>query len=97
MFGDFPVYNEVAIRAVREAMYNSIRHAYANSLTVESYKEDGGYRVHIYDDGKAQSDAVVEGGGLKSIRRGVEEQGGSMRVAVPEGVELFIFFKEEAK
>ena len=97
MFGDFPVYNEVAIRAVREAMYNSIRHAYANSLTVESYKEDGGYRVHIYDDGKAQSDAVVEGGGLKSIRRAVEEQGGSMRVAVPEGVELFIYFKEEAK
>ena len=97
MFGEFPVYNEVAIRAVREAMYNSIRHAYANSLTVESYKEDGGYRVHIYDDGKAHTDTVVEGGGLKSIRRAVEEQGGTMRVAVPDGVELYIFFKEEAK
>ena len=97
MFGDFPINNEVAIRAVREAMYNSIRHAYANSLTVESYKESGGYRIRIYDDGKAQTESVAEGGGLKAIRRAIEEQGGTMRIAVPDGVELYIFLREEAK
>ncbi|MBO4678755.1 MAG: hypothetical protein J5626_03720 [Lachnospiraceae bacterium] len=97
MFGDFPAHNESAIRAVREAMYNSIRHAYANSLTVESFKEPDGYFVRIYDDGKAKSDSITEGGGLKSIRREVEEKGGSMKVSVADGVMLEILFREGSK
>ena len=92
--GEFPVNNETAIRAVREAMYNSIRHAYANSITVESNREQNGYFVRIYDDGKARTDVITEGGGLKSIRREVEEQGGSMKVTVGTGVVLEIYFRE---
>lgn len=95
--GEFPAHNEIAIRAVREAMYNSIRHAYANSLTVESTKDKEGYYVKILDDGKAGSDVITEGGGLKSIRRAVEEQGGTMKVTVGSGVVLDIFFREDNK
>ncbi len=94
MFGSFPICNEVAVRAVREAMYNSIRHAYANTLTVESYKEQDGYHVRIYDDGKCDVKTITEGGGLKALRRAVEELGGQMNVVVNEGVELILYFKE---
>lgn len=97
MFGDFPVTNSVAIRAVRESMYNSIRHAYANTLTVESYKGEDGYHIHIYDDGKCEQETVSEGGGLKSLRRAVEATGGSMAISVRQGVELNLFFAEEEK
>lgn len=95
MFGDFPKNNDVAVRAVREAMYNSIRHAYANTLTVETTHTKEGCYIRIYDDGNVQGDSVTEGGGLKALRRAVEAEGGSMVVKVNRGVELNLYFKEE--
>lgn len=92
VIGKFPEYNEVAIRCVREAMYNSIRHAYANTLTVECRSIKEGYNVRIYDDGKADSVCITEGGGLKALRKAVEEIGGTMSVGVYKGVELNFAF-----
>lgn len=94
MFGSFPIWNEVAVRAVKEAMYNSIRHAYANTLTVESYKDKEGFNVRIYDDGSCDVKSITEGGGLKALRRAVEEIGGRMNIEVNEGVELLLYFKD---
>lgn len=95
MFGNFPVYSNVALHAVREAMYNSIRHAYANTLTVESYKNESGYYIRIYDDGKADSKVITEGGGLKALRRDIEESGGTLTITAKDGVELSIFLSSE--
>lgn len=95
MFGNFPEDNYVAVRAVREAMYNSIRHAYANTLTVETTHTKEGCYIRIYDDGNVKGDSITEGGGLKALRRAVEAEGGTMVVRVNRGVELNLYFREE--
>jgi len=92
--GTFPVRNGLCVRAVREAMYNSIRHAYANVIIVDSYRAADGYHVRICDDGHVKEKTITEGGGLTSLRKAVEEVGGSMTVRVWEGVELNFFFPE---
>lgn len=94
--GNFPTSSELAIRAVREAMYNSIRHAYANKVMVDSYKSREGYHLHICDDGHASSPQIKEGGGLSSLRKTIEASGGTMEVTVNDGVELNIFVREGA-
>lgn len=93
--GNYPLHSELAARAVREAMYNAIRHAYANHINVECYKSREGHHLHISDDGHFDGTQVTEGGGLKSLRRAIEECGGSMAVSVDTGVVLDIFVREE--
>lgn len=95
MFGNFPGDNDIAVRAVREAMYNSIRHAYANTLTVETTHTKEGCYIRIYDDGNVKGDSITEGGGLKALRRAVEGVGGSMSVKVTSCVEINLYFKED--
>lgn len=92
--GDFPQFNETALKAVREAMYNAIRHAYANKVTVESFITRDSYRIHIYDDGRCDKAGVVEGGGLSALRKAVEEGGGSMQVTIWDGVELNLVIRK---
>lgn len=95
--GKYPADNPLAIRALRECMYNSIRHAYANKVYAESYLAADGYHVKIYDDGKFGGTSVNEGGGLSSLRRSVEGLGGVMNVGVGEGVEVNILFPVKRK
>lgn len=89
--GRFPTGNALAVRAVREAMYNSIRHAYANHMMVDSYKAGDGYHIRISDDGIVKDENITEGGGLTSLRKAIEEAGGSMTVGIWEGLELSLF------
>ena len=89
--GRFPTDNALAVRAVREAMYNSIRHAYANHMMVDSYKAGDGYHIRISDDGIVKDENITEGGGLTSLRKAIEEAGGSMTVGIWEGLELSLF------
>lgn len=90
--GKFPERSPVCVRAVREAMYNSIRHAYANAITVESYRAGDGYHIRIYDDGQVNVTSITEGGGLKSLRKEIEDAGGSMVIGIWDGVEINIFY-----
>lgn len=90
--GKYPSSNPLAIRALRECMYNSIRHAYANEVFAESYLAADGYHVKIYDDGKVEETSITEGGGLSSLRRSIEASGGSLQIDVNTGVELTILF-----
>ncbi len=93
--GEFPGENRLAVRALREAMYNSIRHAYANEIKVVSRSLPDGYHIYISDDGVCPDITIHEGGGLSSLKREIEEAGGSMTVSVWNGVELSLFIKKE--
>lgn len=90
--GKFPGNNPICVRAVREAMYNSVRHAFANKVTVESYLAGDGYHITIYDDGNSKIERVKEGGGLSSLRQALEEEGGALTVSGGNGVVLNIFW-----
>lgn len=90
--GKFPAFSPLCVRAVRESMYNSIRHAYANLIKVDSYRAGDGYHFRISDDGQVKIEKVTEGGGLTSLRNAFEKIGGSMTVSVWDGVEINFFF-----
>ena len=78
-----------------EAMTNAVHHGYASGIYIESDQKDGQYRLRIWDNGRVTDLPILEGGGLRGMRRKVEELGGqfsystkthfSILVTVPEG------------
>ncbi|MBQ8984035.1 MAG: hypothetical protein IJ079_10665 [Lachnospiraceae bacterium] len=83
--------SEAVFTAIREALYNAVRHANATRLyiTVDRSK-DGPAHYIITDNGTAKSKEIHEGGGLTSIRRELERIGGSLTVSGHQGVRLEI-------
>jgi len=90
--GKFPANIPVCVRTVREAMYNSVRHAFANEVIVESYLAGDGYHIKISDDGTAEIDNIKEGGGLSSLRQAIEEEGGELLITGVHGLVLNVFW-----
>ena len=88
--GDRPMHSEVLSLAIREAVYNAIKHAGADIVIVEGVLEDGFYRFDISDNGCRSPKNFTEGGGLTNIRRTLESIGGSLKVSVNEHVVLHI-------
>ncbi|MCR4671703.1 MAG: hypothetical protein K5637_00505 [Lachnospiraceae bacterium] len=77
--------------AIREALTNAVRHAGADELRVAIEKSADVYLVTISDNGSASgNDPFHEGGGLGSLRKRLEQAGGSMRVDSSEGFVLHI-------
>lgn len=76
--------------AIREAMTNAIRHAGADELSVRmEIQEDILYAV-LKDNANMQIASISEGGGLSSLRRRIEQTGGTMEIRYNNGVELHI-------
>jgi signal transduction histidine kinase len=73
-----------AMRIVQEAITNAVKHAEAQTITVETGEapEHGhsGVFVEIRDDGRGLSDPVRPGRGLANMRRRAERLGGLVRV-----------------
>ena len=84
-------------RAVKEAGYNAIKHARAETLTVELAARDLGVQVTISDDGVGFQDDIRRGPGsmgtglgLFSIKEHVEHLGGNFDIesALGKGTKL---------
>ena len=76
------------LTAVREAATNAVRHAHADKVTVCLERHEDMLFVSITDNGEKQAAAITEGGGLRGLRRKVEESGGRMELRYGQGVEL---------
>ena len=66
--------------AVRECVTNAVRYAGASKLYANFAETETTASVIITNDGKRPESKIVEGGGLSTLRRRVEREGGSMLV-----------------
>ena len=82
--GQFPEDNDVKqmiVAAATEALTNAIRHADAEKLFIEIDSTKKYYIACISNDGKIPDAPITEGGGLGSLRRRIEKNGGIMSVS----------------
>ena len=86
--------------AIRECMTNAVRYANAQRLCAEFTENETLATVTVTNDGKQPDSEIVEGGGLSTLRRRVEREGGNMTVqslpifkltvTVPKGKEVVL-------
>jgi len=86
--------------AVRECVTNAVRHADATELYAEFTESDTDATVVVSNNGRPPEREISEGGGLSTLRRRVEREGGvmiimsrpyfRMIVTVPKGLEVFL-------
>ena len=92
--GNFPKDDALAVRLVRETMYNSIRHAYADNITVNTLERPDSFHIQISDDGKKKVDSIKEGGGLSSLRKAIEERNGELKIIANGRVRILAILKK---
>ena len=73
------------LNASRECLTNAVRHAAADSLDIRISEQDGFYDAVFENNGTPPAKTIAEGGGLSSLRRRIEQAGGTMTVlSVPK-------------
>jgi signal transduction histidine kinase len=79
--------NHAIFRMVQEATSNAVRHAEADTLSIQISQSGNGITVRIQDDGRGTMgiDRNSFGSGLKGIMERVEAFGGTLVVATPTG------------
>ena len=66
--------------AVQECAANTVKHAGGDRLTVKASMDENGTTFILTNNGEPPKTAIVESGGLLSLRRNVEAAGGTMTV-----------------
>lgn len=101
--GALPAQEKVAYLltcAVRECVTNAVRYAEATELYVDFSETEAAASVVITNNGKSPEGEIKEGGGLSTLRRRIEREGGTMqlqaqpvfrlKVTVPKGKESIL-------
>ena len=83
--------------AMHESLTNLVRHAGGTRLEVLGAREAGTWRILFQNDGRLPAGAIVEGGGLSSLRSQVETAGGAMAVAHSPRFLLTLILPEETE
>lgn len=78
------------LKATIEALNNAIRHADAKNLFVKIDDNEDEYIIELTNDGEIPKEKLVEGGGLSSLRKQVEDQFGIMEIKVNPEFKLMI-------
>lgn len=81
--GDLPKQSKIAYIftcAIRECVTNAVRYAKASELYVNFYQESIESSVMITNNGHLPTSEIVEGGGLSTLRKRVENAGGIMEI-----------------
>ena len=84
---------EVLAQAIIECAANTVKHAEGDCITVRISEEEGGILFAITNNGKPPKTTIFESGGLLSLRRKIEEAGGSMQVESSPAFRLIIQMK----
>jgi len=95
MSGDPPEDNmlrSLLSAAIRECAANAVKHADGDRLFVEIQESGTGTGMTITNNGAPPNGPIAESGGLLSLRRSVEEAGGTMTVQSVPAFSLTIFF-----
>lgn len=67
-------------QAAAEALTNAIGHAQASTLFIEQSEREYVYYVRFTNDGNQPMKEIVEGGGLTSLRKKIENEAGTMEI-----------------
>lgn len=84
----------VFVHALQEAATNAMKHGGAKHLYVNIIRDGTTIELTLTDDGKAQKDTFLESGGLKSLRKIVEQYGGKMMTYYQTGFVLKLVLQE---
>lgn len=76
--------------AIREALTNAVRHADATELAVRIDRDEQGYHIGIYNNGKVAVSSITEGNGLGALRQSLEQEGASLEVRCNGSVSLLV-------
>jgi signal transduction histidine kinase len=76
-----PQIDKLFCQAALETLTNAVRHAEATVLQIELAENNDSCTACYSNNGRLPEGELVEGGGLGSLRRKVENQGGSMFIS----------------
>ena len=82
--GVLPVAEDIQklfVEAAAEALTNAISHAQAKTLYIDFEETEGGFSASFRNDGIPPQGAITEGGGLSSLRKKLEREGGTTTVS----------------
>lgn len=86
----------IVATAIHECFTNTVRHAKGDLLNIR-VRENGGVLLEFTNNGDQPTDAIVEKGGLASLRSLVEGVGGTMNIDVRNGFKLSIILPTVSK
>lgn len=81
---------KILLQAIHESLTNAVKHAQAKTLFVTLKKEKLHDIIEIRNDGLLPKKEILEGGGLSSLRKLVEENLGKMEIVNKDGFLLRI-------
>ena len=82
--GALPVAEDIQklfVEAAAEALTNAISHAKAKILYIDLTETEGAFSASFRNDGNPPQGVITEGGGLGSLRKKLEREGGTMTVS----------------
>ncbi len=71
---------KILSKAITECAANTIKHAEGNTVTINMSADNGRTLISITNNGKPPKGGITESGGLLSLRRDVENLGGSVQI-----------------
>ena len=78
------------VEAAAEALTNAISHARAKTLFISLAETELSYSASFRNDGTRPDGEITEGGGLSSLRKKLEREGGSMEIKSRPDFELLV-------
>ena len=82
--GALPIAEDIQklfVEAAAEALTNAISHAQAKTLYIDLKETEGAFSASFRNDGIPPQGVIAEGGGLGSLRKKLEREGGTMTVS----------------
>lgn len=89
-----PSVRNIIFAAVRECAGNTAKHARGDRLFITIHDTEENTEVFITNNGNAPGGSIHETGGLKNLRKMVEERGGSMQIKSSPVFVLHLCFPE---
>ena len=82
--GALPIAEDIQklfVEAAAEALTNAISHAQAKTLYIDLAETEGAFSASFRNDGIPPQGVITEGGGLGSLRKKMEREGGTMMIS----------------
>lgn len=81
----------IVATAIHECFTNTLRHAKGDMLSIRVIEKEDGSEVIFTNNGDQPTKAIIERGGLASLRSLVERAEGTMKTDIEEGFRLSIY------